>query len=300
MTIEGLEVPVEDGRLAAWRMGAPDAAPQADEVLAIHGITSTSRSWLAVAQALGGRAWLLAPDLRGRGASNPVGPPFGLDAHAADMLAVLDAAGLGRVVVAGHSLGAFVACRFAVLHPERVSRLVLVDGGLPLPGLDGADGADGVDAVVAAALGPAVARLRAEFPDREAYRTWWHGHPAFAGSDVEAALLDAYADYDLCGESPRLRSSVNPEVVTADGRSLVGVDDAHHLECDAVLLHAPLGMTGDPHPLQPAAAVSDWVAGDPVRRRGVRVGRANHYTIVMGSAGAAAVARELAAPPAVT
>jgi pimeloyl-ACP methyl ester carboxylesterase len=290
MTIEGLQVAVDDGRLAAWRLGAADGAPQ---VLAIHGITATSRSWLAVAAALGERASLLAPDLRGRGASNPVGPPFGLDVHADDMLALLDCAGLERVVVAGHSLGAFIACRFALRYPERVTRLVLVDGGLPLPGFEAVDDPD---AFIAAALGPAVERLRAEFPDRAAYREWWRDHPALAGSDVESELLDAYADFDLGGEPPRLRSSVNPLVVTADGRDLIGVGDAHRLSCDTVLLHAPLGMTGDPNPLQPAAAVADWVAGDHEHRRGVRIGRANHYTILMGRAGAAAVARAIATP----
>jgi pimeloyl-ACP methyl ester carboxylesterase len=289
MTIEGVSVAVDGGTLAVWKLGGAEGAP---EVLAIHGITSTSRSWLAVAGALGDRARLLAPDLRGRGASNAVGPPFGLDVHAADMLAVLDGAGLERVVVAGHSLGAFVACRLAVMHPERVARLVLVDGGLPLPGFDSVTDPD---AFIAAALGPAVERLRTEFPDRSTYREWWHRHPALEGSDVEQAHLDAYADYDLCGDSPRRRSSVNPLVVSADGRDLVGVDDIYSLTCDAVLLHAPLGMTGGPEPLQPAATVATWVAGDPARRRGARVGRANHYTIVMGRAGAAAVARAIAA-----
>ena len=308
---EGLEVAVDGGTLAAWRLGEaptpgpPDrnwaparpAAPAAPEVrevpevLAIHGITSTSRAWLAVAAALGDRARLLAPDLRGRGASNPVGPPFGLDAHVADMLAVLDAAGLERPVIAGHSLGAYIACRFAVTHPDRVTRLVLVDGGLPIPDTDRA--AD-PRADIEAFLGPVVQRLRTEFPDGAAYREWWGAHPAFAGSDVDPAVLDAYAAYDLCGEAPHLGSSVNPQVVGDDGGDLFVVTDAHRLSCDAVLLHAPFGLTGEPPPMQPAELVAAWAAGDPVRRRAVRVSGTNHNTIAMGAAGAAAVAREIA------
>ena len=284
MTVEGLEVSVDGGTLAAWKLDGADGAP---EVLAIHGMTSTSRSWLAVAAALGDRARLLAVDLRGRGASNPIGPPFGLDVHAADMLAVLDAAGLERPVVVGHSLGAYVACRLAALHPDRVARLVLVDGGLPIPGLTSVEAGT-------ATLGPAVERLRTEFADRAAHRDWRRAHPAFAHSDVDPATLDALTDYDLCGEPPRLRSSINPQVVADDGRDLIGAGDAHRLACDAVLLHAPLGMTGDPNPLQPAAVVSAWVAGDPAHRRSSRVSGANHYSIVLGAAGAAAVARELA------
>src|SRR5581483_5253833 len=115
------DVVVHDGELATYRLGAgPDSG--APLVLAIHGITSTSRTWLATGRALGDRATLLAVDLRGRGRSAGLPPVVGLDAHACDMLAVLDAAGLERAVVVGHSLGAYIAARLATSPPERVSR----------------------------------------------------------------------------------------------------------------------------------------------------------------------------------
>ena len=98
-----------------FRLGeAPD---EAEPVLAIHGITANSRSWLAVARALDGRASLLAPDLRGRGASNGLPAPYGMEAYARDMLAVLDHFGLEHTVLAGHSLGAYAVARFAADHP---------------------------------------------------------------------------------------------------------------------------------------------------------------------------------------
>jgi pimeloyl-ACP methyl ester carboxylesterase len=314
VSVGGLAVPVAGGTLAAWRLGAgeaggvdadwddaPDAAapadipdgpaPGPDPVIAIHGITATSRSWLAVARALDGRAELVAPDLRGRGASRAVGPPFGLDAHAADIVALLDHLGLARAVIAGHSLGAFVACRLAVSHPERVARLVLVDGGLPLPGA--AEVTD-PEAAIAQSLGPVVERLHTEYRDRETYRAWWAAHPAFAGSDVDPALLDAYADYDACGEPPRLRSSVVADVVPADGREVLLAADAAALDAEAVHLHAPRGFFDDPHPLQPADEVAAWARSDP-RRRAVAVPGVNHYTIVMGERGARVVADEILA-----
>ncbi len=285
MRIEGIEVAVPGGKLAAWRLGdAPDGAP---EVVAIHGITATSRAWLAIAHALGERAALIAIDLRGRGASGPLGPPFGIDVHAGDVLALLDHAGLRRPVIAGHSLGAYVACRFAARHPGRVASLVLVDGGLPIPGL--APGADPVTL-----LGPVVARLRTEFPNRDAYRAWWSAHPAFGDGDVDPDVLRAYADYDLCGEPPRLRSSVRPEVVPVDGDDVIRARDATELRCEAVQLHAPRGLDGAPPPLQPAEVVAAWVAGAPDRRRAVAVPDSNHYTIAMGRPGAATVADEIA------
>jgi lipase len=284
--IEGIEVTVADGKLAAWRLGdAPDGAP---EVVAIHGITSTSRAWLAVARALGDRAALIALDLRGRGASSPVGPPFGIGTHADDVLALLDHLGLRRPVVAGHSLGAYIACRLAARHPDSVASLVLVDGGLPIPGLP--PGAD-----PATLLGPVVARLRTEFPDREAYRAWWSAHPAFGDGDTEPELLREYADYDLCGEAPRMRSSVRPEVVQVDGADVLTARDAAELDCEAVELHAPRGLDGEPPPMQPPEIVAAWVAAAPALRRAVSVPDCNHYTIAMGRAGAAAVAEAIAA-----
>jgi pimeloyl-ACP methyl ester carboxylesterase len=256
-------------------------------VVAIHGITATSRSWLAVAEALGSRAALIAPDLRGRGASAPVGPPFGIDAHVRDVLALLDELGLAQPVIVGHSLGAYIACRFAVRHPGRVRSLVLVDGGLPLPGLP--PGAD-----PATLLGPVVRRLREEFADRAAYRAWWAAHPAFGDGDVDPRILDAYADYDLGGEAPRMRSSVRPEVVRVDADDVMRSRDAAELACEAVELHAARGLNGQPPPMQPQEVVVPWVAQAPERRRAVAVTDTNHYTIVMGRRGAATVADEIA------
>lgn len=216
-----------------------------------------------------------------------MGPPFGIGTHADDALALLDRLGLRRPVVAGHSLGAYIACRLAARHPERVASLVLVDGGLPIPGLP--PGAD-----PATLLGPVVERLRTEFPDREAYRDWWLSHPAFADGDVEPALLHEYADYDLCGEPPRLRSSVRPEVVPVDGAEVLTARDAAELHCAAVELHAPRGLNGEPPPMQPPEIVADWIAGAPELRRAVAVPDCNHYTIAMGRDGAAAVADAIA------
>ena len=67
-------------------------------VLAIHGITASSRSWTAVARHLGDQVTFIAPDLRGRGGSSGLPGPFGLAAHLEDLAAVLDFAGVLRAV----------------------------------------------------------------------------------------------------------------------------------------------------------------------------------------------------------
>ncbi len=53
--------------------------------------------------------------------------PFTVERHVADAVAVLDALGIGRAVVLGHSWGGHLALHLALAHPERVAGLVLVD-----------------------------------------------------------------------------------------------------------------------------------------------------------------------------
>jgi pimeloyl-ACP methyl ester carboxylesterase len=284
---ESVDVEVAGGRLATFRLGADPSAPP---VIAIHGITSTSRTWLAIARALGDRASLIALDLRGRGRSNALPPPFGIDAHVRDVIAVLDHFGLDRAVIAGHSLGAYIAARLATLHPDRVESLVLVDGGLTIPESTDADPEEFMEAF----LGPTLARLRMTFADIDAYYAWWAAHPAVADADISAADLRQYAAHDLVGDEPELRSSVNPDVVRDDGVDLFAITDAVALSVPAVLLCAPRGMVDDPNPMQPLSIVQAWAAQDPQRRRAIEVPNVNHYTIALGSHGAAMVADEIA------
>ncbi|HWF15709.1 MAG TPA: alpha/beta hydrolase, partial [Acidimicrobiales bacterium] len=127
------KVEVPAGRLHVTRFG-----PGSRAVLGIHGITASSMSMAVVARHLGADATLVAPDLRGRGASAGLPGPYGMRAHAEDCAAVITELCEPPVVVLGHSMGAFVAVVLAATHPELVERLVLADGGLPLPLPEGA------------------------------------------------------------------------------------------------------------------------------------------------------------------
>ena len=196
MQLRLLNVAVDGGdmRVLLWGTGKRVA-------VAVHGITASGMSWQAVARHMPPDWTLAAPDLRGRGHSRDLPGPFGLDTHARDVVAVLRHFGGSRVrpVLAGHSMGAYVALLARDAHPELVRRLVLVDGGLPLPVPDGTD----LDAVLDATLGPAIARLGQSFPSTEAYLDFWRAHPALAAHwtpDVEA-----YVRYDLIGEPGQLR-----------------------------------------------------------------------------------------------
>lgn len=291
LSIERLDVPVAGGTLVAFRLGPAPASGGAEPVVAVHGITANSRAWLAVARALDGKAPLLAADLRGRGASAALPPPYGMETYARDVLALLDRCAIERGVLVGHSLGAYVVARLAADHPDRVRALLLVDGGLSQPLPPDVD----PEQFLRAFLGPALARLEQTFPSREAYHEWWRAHPAFARADVAPADLVAYADHDLVGQEPELRSGVAADAIRADAGELLEMGKpAHRLSVPAELLRAPRGLQDNPEPMLPADLAKSWAAGAPDRRRVAEVPDVNHYTIVMGAAGARVVAGAIA------
>ncbi len=101
-------------------------------VLLIHGHTLDHRIWDDVVPGLleaGLR--VIRPDLRGHGQSTMPPRGYHVSHHAADMAAVLDAAGVRRAAVAGFSLGGGIAMEMAVEAPARVTGLALVAPVMP-------------------------------------------------------------------------------------------------------------------------------------------------------------------------
>ena len=309
-----LAVPVAGGSLHVGVAGAPPGTPGTPIVLAVHGITGSHRSWAPVARHLGDAVTVLAPDLRGRGASSGLGGPFGMAAHVDDLLAVLDHVGCTRAVVAGHSMGGYVVARLAATAPDRLSAAVLVDGGLPLPVPPDID----ADVLLAAVLGPSLARLQMTFPSVEAYRDFWRAHPAFAAAPWTGDVTD-YIDYDLApsggsrrpdrGDTPRppgpergpagetlYRSRVSDTAVRADGRDLLDGDGAqkvlHSLADPCVLLWAARGIQNEDRPLLPADTIADARALLP-HLVVIEVPDTNHYLILLGAREAGIVAGEI-------
>jgi len=271
--------PVAGGELAGgvWN---PEADDDASTLVAIHGITASHRAWELVAAALPGTR-LIAPDLRGRGRSSDLPGPYELTAHADDVARVLDALGVDRVPVAGHSMGAFVAVRFAERHPDRIDRLVLIDGGLPLAPPAGIAPED-LPAIV---LGPALQRLRMRFASTDEYRAFWRAHPAIGPWWNDA--IERYVDYDLTGEPPALRSSASEDAVAVNALEMDGgagyAEALAGLSLPISFIRAPRGLL-DADPLYDPAVVAEWSGRLPQLRVHEAVD-VNHYTIVMTEAG---------------
>jgi pimeloyl-ACP methyl ester carboxylesterase len=107
-------------------------AGQGRPILLLHGWNGSTFNFRYTIAALSERFRVVALDLKGYGFS--ARPDHGdySGAAQADLVAhLMDALGIGRATVAGHSMGGGVAQRLAVRHPERVERLILVDSVTP-------------------------------------------------------------------------------------------------------------------------------------------------------------------------
>lgn len=283
--MRSLEIPVEGGVLHALRFGEGSRI-----IIAAHGITASAMAFRTVARQLPAQWSLVALDLRGRGGSAALPGPFGMDAHAADIAAAAEHLG-APVVLTGQSMGAYAALRAAATRPQLFTRLVLVDGGLPLPVPGGSD----IDQLLEMTIGPAITRLRMTFPSADAYIDFFKAHPAL-GPDWNDDMAE-YAKYDTTGEPGAIRSRVNADAVYADGRDLLinaasFGEDFTRLTVPAVLLHAPRGMLGQEPGMLPQPLVDHWAGQAPAVAVEL-VEDCNHYTILMTDRPAATIVARL-------
>jgi 2-succinyl-6-hydroxy-2,4-cyclohexadiene-1-carboxylate synthase len=95
----------------------------------VHGFTGSRDDWREVLPRLAAQGRTLAPDQRGHGDSTNTGDAatYTLPQLADDLLAFLDAAGVARCDLLGHSMGGMVAQLAALARPERVASLILMD-----------------------------------------------------------------------------------------------------------------------------------------------------------------------------
>jgi non-heme chloroperoxidase len=102
--------------------GEADGMP----VIFLHGVTDSWRSFERVLPLLPPGIHAFALSQRGHGDSSRPPSGYRFADMSADLLAFLDAMGLRTAIVVGHSMGASVAQRFVIDHPDRVERLVLM------------------------------------------------------------------------------------------------------------------------------------------------------------------------------
>ena len=174
---------------------------QGPTVLLLHGHPRTGATWHRVAPALIERGFrVVVPDLRGYGASRGPAPtadhaPASKRAMVRDLLALMDALGIQEFSVAGHDRGSYAAFRFALDHPQRLSKVALLDC---LPIVEHLE------------------RIDTEFATR-----WWHWF-FFAQPNTPERVINADPDSWYYGDAERMghdnyeewRAAIrNPDVV---------------------------------------------------------------------------------------
>jgi pimeloyl-ACP methyl ester carboxylesterase len=110
-----------------------DSAPT---LMLVHGGRDHARNWDWVARELRHEWHVVAPDLRGHGDSGwAIGGMYAIADFVLDLANLIDALGPEPVVLIGHSLGGAVSLMYTGIYPERVRKLVAIEGLGPPPAM---------------------------------------------------------------------------------------------------------------------------------------------------------------------
>jgi esterase len=124
---------VDGTTLSFVTWGKPSAPP----VVLIHGLRAYGEWFAPLGEALAGRAYVVAPDLRGRNLSDwAKDGDYSLEAYVRDLGGIVSQLGLKRFALGGHSLGAAITARYASENTDKVAALILYDGA-PEPDMRG-------------------------------------------------------------------------------------------------------------------------------------------------------------------
>ncbi|HLX47783.1 MAG TPA: alpha/beta hydrolase [Streptosporangiaceae bacterium] len=128
VVLMGEEYKVDAGgvSLACQASGDRDAPP----MVLLHALGEQAGSWAPVTARFAAHYRVVAVDLRGHGRSDWPGA-YSFQLMRDDVTALIDRLGLGKVVLAGHSMGGMVAYLTAMTRPDQVSRLIVEDASPP-------------------------------------------------------------------------------------------------------------------------------------------------------------------------
>ncbi|HKU81081.1 MAG TPA: alpha/beta hydrolase [Candidatus Tumulicola sp.] len=117
-----MQVFTDDGTCVDVRVDGANGVP----IVLIAGFPLTREIWNAQSESLSHAHRAIRPELRGVGKSSVPDGPYLMEVLASDVATALDALGIERAAIAGHSLGGYVALAFARMYSERLTHLALV------------------------------------------------------------------------------------------------------------------------------------------------------------------------------
>jgi pimeloyl-ACP methyl ester carboxylesterase len=245
---------------------------QGSAILCVHGISASCRCWDNLAEAMSPLYTVMAMDLRGRGFSDKPATGYSVSHHCRDIEALLTHEKLDQVVLFGHSLGALIGLEFAARYPDKVERLVLLDGGGQLTAEQRKN--------VFAGIQPTLDRLGKVFPSKEAYLDLMQRNPLLNPWTPE---LENYYLYELEEAQGGVRSRVKAEHIKEEADSLTDYDITKFyplIKCPVLILRAPEGMAAPDNILLPQQALDKMLEEIPDVKY-VDIPGSNHYSIVM-------------------
>jgi pimeloyl-ACP methyl ester carboxylesterase len=240
-------------------------------VVLLHGYGESLMSWRGVFDRLAKDADVMAIDLPGFGLSSKPAHGYSTEAMARVVIGALDAAAIDSVVLVGHSMGGAIAAAAALLAPQRVRRLVLIDPAGVAPPLGLASARDTAGAVIRASVAEYEAqRTRFTSPHDP---TWLAEAPAVAAylpaadSAYRTALTSVLREFDFAFLTvERMRAlhaptlviwgEFDPVVPLSQGRALVSSLPSATLIVIARSWHRPQVE----RPAETAAAIAAFLA----------------------------------------
>jgi len=226
-------------------------------------------------------AYVIAPDLRGRGQSDKPQHGYSVTIHAADLLALADALGLESFQVVGHSLGAVIGMSLAVMAPERVSKLVMVDAGGNIP------------EDTAQAISASVSRLGTTYPSLEGYLATMRQLPMITWNPD----WEAYFRYDAEERSDGTVVSRVPKAAIEEEMLALALARSEALpalvRAPTLVARAPVGLLGPDRGLILPRAEAERLAQVMPQCQVIEIDGTNHYTIVQAPALLDAITRFL-------
>jgi pimeloyl-ACP methyl ester carboxylesterase len=241
-------------------------------ILCVHGLTANCRCWDVMAAGLAPTHSILAMDLRGRGRSDKPATGYSLQHHIQDIFCLLDDLKQKRIVLMGHSLGAFISLVFAANYPERTEKIILMDGGGQLT-------QDQWDKV-SLAIKPSLDRLGQVFPSFDAYVQIMKLAPFL---QPWSQALEDYFQYESEAVEGGVRSRINPTNIQEEVQNIQQEVPAEYypdVTCPVLILRATNGILSRDDLILPESAVDRMVSEIRDARR-IDIKRTNHFSILL-------------------
>ena len=259
---DGVEI-----QLAIWE-------GKGDPVLCIHGLTANCRSWDRIASTLAPDYRVLAMDLRGRGLSDKPEKGYFVEQHVQDVHHVLEDLGLKKVILMGHSLGAFASLAFAARYPDLVEKLILIDAGGRL--------APSQWDKIETGIKPSLARLGQTFPTFEDYTRPLKQAPFL---QPWTTFLDAYFRYEMEEVEGGMRSRTGADAIMeeiANIRRFEAPAFFSKIQCPTLIVRATHGILSDEDIVLTEEAVGEMLREIPSAGR-MDCDGTDHYSILFGA-----------------